>query len=237
MSAKWIVLKFGGTSVAGRPQWEAIASLARDRRAEGFRVLLVCSAVAGVTDRLNALADGPEQDEALSGIVDRHRALGRELGLHDEAWLPPARALLEECIETFRRNSDPPARAALLAVGEWLITRLGVCFLQQQGLEVAWVDARDALETAPEPELSPARQWLSAGCDAGADRALSEAWSRAGELLITQGFVARSADGRTALLRRVRYFGSLAGWPTGGRAAGDLDGRAGALQRRPPLLR
>ncbi len=202
MSAKWIVLKFGGTSVAGRPQWEAIASLARDRRAEGFRVLLVCSAVAGVTDRLNALADGPEQDEALSGIVDRHRALGRELGLHDEAWLPPARALMEECIETFRRNSDPPARAALLAVGEWLITRLGVCFLQQQGLEVAWVDARDALETAPEPELSPARQWLSAGCDAGADRALSEAWSRAGELLITQGFVARSADGRTALLGR-----------------------------------
>lgn len=202
MSAKWIVLKFGGTSVAGRPQWEAIASLARERRAEGFRVLLVCSAVAGVTDRLNALADRPGQDEALSGILDRHRALGRELGLPEESWLRPARVLLEESIETFRRDGDPPARAALLAVGEWLSTRLGAFFLRQQGLEAEWVDARDALETAPEPDLSPARQWLSAGCDARADPALGAAWSSAGDLLITQGFVARTADGRTALLGR-----------------------------------
>jgi diaminopimelate decarboxylase/aspartate kinase len=87
-------------------------------------------------------------------------------------------------------------------MGEWFSTRLGACFLQQQGLEAAWVDAREALEISPEPELSPARQWLSAGCDARADRALNATWSEAGGLLVTQGFVARSPDGRTALLGR-----------------------------------
>jgi len=41
----WLVLKFGGTSVSGRPQWETIASLAGQRIDDGNRVLLVCSAV------------------------------------------------------------------------------------------------------------------------------------------------------------------------------------------------
>ena len=85
MAAKWIVLKFGGTSVASRPNWEAIASLARDRQAEGFRVLLVCSAVAGVTDCLNELADRPAGHAGLNEILDLHRALGRELGVQEGA--------------------------------------------------------------------------------------------------------------------------------------------------------
>ncbi|HET6593348.1 MAG TPA: hypothetical protein VFG48_10575, partial [Xanthomonadales bacterium] len=59
MQASWIVMKFGGTSVAGRPQWETIAALARDRLDQGQRVLLVCSALAGVTNLLSALADDP----------------------------------------------------------------------------------------------------------------------------------------------------------------------------------
>jgi diaminopimelate decarboxylase/aspartate kinase len=202
VSAKWIVLKFGGTSVAGRPQWDAIASLAQDRRAAGFRVLLVCSAVAGVTDRLSELADRPGGDGALDGVLDLHRALGRELAVREEDWLPPGRTLLEECLENVRRSPAPPTRASLLAAGEWLSTRLGALFLQQQGLEIGWVDSREALATTPEPELSPARQWLSADCVAGPDRALNASWSDVSGLLITQGFVARSPDGRTALLGR-----------------------------------
>ena len=202
MSAKWIVLKFGGTSVASRPNWEAIASLARDRQDEGFRVLLVCSAVAGVTDCLNELADRPAGHAGLNEILDLHRALGRELGVQEGDWLPQGRALLEECVEALRQESAPAARAALLAMGEWFSTRLGACFIRQQELDVAWVDAREALEISPEPELSPARQWLSADCDARADRALTASWSGVGGLLVTQGFVARSPDGRTALLGR-----------------------------------
>ena len=86
MSEKWIVLKFGGTSVAGRKQWDTIASIAQARQAEGFRVLLVCSAIAGVTDQLNALAYKPDSSRRRAELLDVHIKLGRELGV-DESTL------------------------------------------------------------------------------------------------------------------------------------------------------
>jgi len=195
-------MKFGGTSVAGRPQWEGIARLVRGRRAEGFRVLLVCSAVAGVTNRLEALANDPGDQAALRNLVDLHRRLGQDLGVHESRWLPRAEAQLQECIQRLQRDPGPPAQAGLLALGEWLATELGAGFLQQQGLDVTWVDAREGLEILPEPELSPSRQWLSAACAAGADVDLAARWSELNPTVITQGFVARGAGGRTALLGR-----------------------------------
>lgn len=210
----WVVLKFGGTSVAGRAQWDVICELARERRAEGCRVLLVCSAVAGVTNRLAALADravigpvvrseaGAGADDGMRELIDVHRALGRDLGVDERRWLPRATTLLQECVATLRREPGPPASAALLATGEWLSTQIGTCFLRQQGLEAAWVDAREALEASPEPGLSPARQWLSASSAAGADPALSTLWSGIAPVLVTQGFVARNGEGRTVLLGR-----------------------------------
>ena len=41
MTDKWLVLKFGGTSVSGAKQWETIESLARQRLDQGYRVVLV----------------------------------------------------------------------------------------------------------------------------------------------------------------------------------------------------
>ena len=40
MTEPWLVLKFGGTSVSGKQQWETIASLASQRVDDGNRVLL-----------------------------------------------------------------------------------------------------------------------------------------------------------------------------------------------------
>jgi len=195
-------MKFGGSSVAARAQWEVIASLARSRRLEGHRVLLVCSAVAGVTDRLTALAERPAARDALTELIDLHRTLGRELGLYERDWLAPARDLIETSLGAVGQDPTPASRAALLATGEWLSTRMGALFLRQNGLDIAWVDAREALQTESEPDLSPARRWLSAGCAAGADSVLNTRWSDLGDILITQGFVARCPDGRTALLGR-----------------------------------
>jgi len=195
-------MKFGGTSVAGRPQWETIAALVRDRQAECRQVLVVCSAVAGITNRLTLLADNPHSDADLKDLVDLHRELGRELGVDERHWLAPAVTLLQECVDRLRRDAGPPARAALLAAGEWMSTQIGSHFLRRQGLEATWVDAREALEVEVEDELSPSRQWLSARCAAGPDSALQSLWSGLGQVLITQGFIARSADGRTALLGR-----------------------------------
>ena len=195
-------MKFGGTSVAGRPQWDTIVSLARARHAEGCRVLLVCSAVAGVTNRLTALAERPDSAAAVQELIDLHRDLAADLGVEEGTWLPRALTLLQESLDGLARDPGPAARAGLLAVGEWLSTQLGVRFLRQQGLDAAWVDAREALEVLTEEDLSPARQWLSASCAAGPDSALGSLWSGLSPVLITQGFIASGPDGRTALLGR-----------------------------------
>ena len=54
-AAEWIVLKFGGTSVASLPNWRNIAHVVRERRVGGARILVVHSALSGVTDRLEKL--------------------------------------------------------------------------------------------------------------------------------------------------------------------------------------
>jgi diaminopimelate decarboxylase/aspartate kinase len=198
---KWIVLKFGGTSVAGKPQWDVIAELMQARREAGYRVLLVCSAVAGVTNALGALAGQPNSTRRLQAVLQTHRRLGAELGVDERLWLPRANALFDQRLQDLLHDPGPRNQAALLALGEWLSTRIGSHFLSRQ-TAVDWVDARDALEAVPEKDLSPARRWLSAACAAGEDPGLESRWSGLAPVLLTQGFVARTDAGDTVLLGR-----------------------------------
>ena len=201
MAGKWLVLKFGGTSVAGRRQWETIASLAGARRDEGYRVLLVCSAVAGVTDQLTSLAHHPDSEPRLADLLDLHCNLSSRLGVDSNEWLPEAEAGFEHCLEKISREPSPSATAELLAIGEWLSTRIGAAFLRQN-LDVGWVDAREALEIVAEADLSPARRWLSASCKPGPDKVLARRWAKLNSILLTQGYVASTSNGETALLGR-----------------------------------
>ena len=205
METKWIVLKFGGTSVAGRRQWDTIAQLASERRDSGYRVLLVCSAVAGVTNRLSELAELAANPAAAKTVLDEieqlHCSLAEQLGVDTSPWLPKARAHIEESLRQLAIESGPRHRAALMATGEWMSTQMGAAFLARS-LEVDWVDAREALHTVEELNLSPARRWLSATCQPGFDPELEENWRTMAPVLITQGFIARVEDGSTALLGR-----------------------------------
>ena len=201
MAEKWIVLKFGGTSVAGRRQWEVIADLARTRHDQGYRILLVCSAVAGVTNRLTALANQPGSESRLDELLEIHRGLSDDLGLDPEHWLPAAEKQIRLCLDGIIERPGPSSTASLLALGEWLSTRIGFGFLRKH-LDVSWVDARDALEILPEPDLSPARYWLSASCEPGQDSKLADRWRKLAPILITQGFIVRTPEGATALLGR-----------------------------------
>src|SRR5665213_627987 len=53
--SSWVVLKFGGTSVSNLANWRNIAAVVRSRLAAGTRVLVVHSAISGITDRLETL--------------------------------------------------------------------------------------------------------------------------------------------------------------------------------------
>ena len=55
MTRPFVVLKFGGTGVATVERWAAIADVVLSRRSEGYTPVLVCSAVAGMSNLLDSL--------------------------------------------------------------------------------------------------------------------------------------------------------------------------------------
>jgi len=216
----WVVLKFGGTSVATRPGWNNIARLVRERRAEGFRVLVVVSALSGVTNALQSLIDcarrGESLDGAVAALVDRHLAFARELdlasapGLHE--WLSRLAALAAAPRDG---GNDFSWQAEVLALGELMSSALGAHFLDAQGLQGEWLDAREFLHAVPLPNASDWAAWLSVNCRCAPDRETQAALARRSPVLITQGFIARNGEGRTVILGRggsdtsAGYYGGL----------------------------
>jgi len=204
--SEWIVLKFGGTSVSTRANWQNIAQVAAERRASGARVLIVCSAVAGVTDRLERLLDAATaqaQQEQLRAIRERHRQLAAELGVplgeNVERYLAELGELAE--VALVGEVSDR-TRAHVMASGELIATALGARFLSARGLDALWVDARGLLRAEERPAASAKANVLSAVCAFAPDAALEEKLAPLAPIIITQGFIASDAEGGTVLLGR-----------------------------------
>jgi len=81
-----VVLKFGGTSIAGPEQWRVVGDVVAQRLGEGLRPVVVHSALPGVTDLLSSLLDGgdTERDEGLATLSRRVWALASELDVREE---------------------------------------------------------------------------------------------------------------------------------------------------------
>jgi diaminopimelate decarboxylase/aspartate kinase len=220
-ASDWIVLKFGGTSVSRRDRWDTIGRLMQERaRDEGARVLVVVSALQGVTNELQALCEqGIASDEfarRIEALVERHRAYAAELGVDGDAVLGARFAGLRALADDPRRaTAELDWQAELLAQGELLSSTLGVAYLQAQGLPVGWVDARDFLRAVALPNQNAWSRRLSVSCSYSADATVNDTLASFGKLLVTQGFIARSQDGGTAILGRggsdtsAAYFGAL----------------------------
>ncbi len=205
MATRWVVLKFGGTSVSTPERWRVIAELAARRVAEGLRPLIVCSALSGVSNQLEALlvlAVEGRHEEALTALRQRHLELGAGLGIDAPERLADDFEELSRLAlaASLLREAGPALKARVMAFGELMSTRLGTAFLESQGLATHWLDARTALEAREE---SGARAYLSATCDFERDEALSERLAGLdGTAIITQGFIARNREGQTVLLGR-----------------------------------
>lgn len=205
-AVRWVVLKFGGTSVSSEPNWRSIAATARARLADGDRVLIVHSALSGVTDRLEKLltvALSGDAEAALASLRQRHHELAASLGV-DAAplgkWFDELAALARD-ITTAQTLSDR-LRARVMAMGELLATELGAQYLRSQGLAVSWVDARQLLRAEQREAATEKAGYLSATCDFRPNPAVQETLSALTPLVITQGFIASDAVGDTVLLGR-----------------------------------
>ena len=218
---RWIVLKFGGTSVSRRHRWDTIGKLAKKRAEEtGSRVLVVVSALSGVTNELTAIADGAaDSRDRVAALVERHEGFLAELGLGREV-LAERLAALQGLLDDARAATRPlDWQAEVLGQGELLSSTLGAAYLRASGLDMGWMDARHWLAALPpQPNQSDWSQRLSVNCQWRADAEWLERFrAQPTRLLITQGFISRHADGGTAILGRggsdtsAAYFGALLG--------------------------
>ena len=198
---QWLVMKFGGSSVSSAQRWTTIAEQAGRGIKSGRHVLIVVSALTGVTDLLTGLADESRQS-GRKGILDeiaiRHRRLMQDLALgscpeFEDRWQELAALNLEN---QFPLNAA--SRAGLLAYGELLSSALGKRVLQQFELPVVLQDARHCLHAAVQGVHNP----LTVRCLDHADPALEEQLADQSQLHITQGFIVSGPDGETCLLGR-----------------------------------
>ncbi len=199
-SRHWVVMKFGGSSVASAAGWSTIRQQAEEHLGRGNRVLVVVSALSGVTTLLSRLADGvdEEQKDAIGEELSaRHHDLLSGLGLQagaafDSHW-KRCLSLLEAC----GPRLDDHRRAQLLACGELLSSAIGQQVLEAAGLQAAWQDARELLQALPSTT-----DVLSARCSDETDPRLGPRLAAQGRLHITQGFIAAGPQGQTCLLGR-----------------------------------
>jgi diaminopimelate decarboxylase/aspartate kinase len=206
-ASSWIVLKFGGTSVSSLPNWRNVAQIAAARRSAGARVLIVHSALTGVTDLLERLLESALQGAyapTLEAIMQRHRDLALALAISLDEQIERHFEELSQIaagIALVGEASDR-TRARVMATGELMATDLGARFLRSQGLEVEWLDARTLLKAEERRGASARASVLSATCDFAPDLQLRQRLEDSVGLFVTQGFIASDAEGSTVLLGR-----------------------------------
>lgn len=203
----WVVMKFGGSSVSTAENWDTIAELVQCRIADGLRPVIVHSALKGVSNALEEIlqiAEAGDRSDHLDLVRTQHYELAEALGLDGPALLDETLHQLDQLVAGVRlvKEVSVRVRVRIMALGELMSTRLGAGFLTRMGLPVQWVDARDLLVSNTRSGRNPVNAYLSATCDFAPDTAMQATLATFGQVILTQGFIARNKAGATVLLGR-----------------------------------
>jgi aspartokinase/homoserine dehydrogenase 1 len=206
---KWVVHKFGGSSVADASCFRRVADIIE--ASTNPREAVVLSACRGVTDALLGLVTLAEQPDgpiasAIEQLKRRHEKLAAEL-LSRSAYEAYRTLLNKDCrdiagvLQTVRliRAATDSMRDVISGYGEIWSTRLFAPFLRERGRvpgEVLWIDARQVVVVEWGP-LGPAVQWSAS------ERNLRQLVPKdfQGRLIVT-GFVATTTTGIQTTLGR-----------------------------------
>lgn len=204
-----VVMKFGGTSVATPERWTTIANMMQREQDYGRKPFVVCSALSGVTNKLETLIaaceEGGDTRSLLSVIRGQHEQLAKDLGISLGTQFEFEWNALTERVESCRAGESVPAhlKANMLAAGERLSTRLGAQWLNENGYRVRWKDVTEILDSITIPESNDEQHFLASPCNYNYKPELAKEFlDDSAEAWITQGFTARDDQGRTVLLGR-----------------------------------
>ncbi len=193
------VLKFGGTSVGSAERMRGVADIVVNDEPK----IVVLSAMSGTTNSLVAISDKLYADDkrgAKRAIVDleqKYFETVQALYKADE-FKEKANAIIKEhfdFMKSFVLNVfNLFQERALLAQGELLSTKMFHLFLEESGVESAWLPALDfmRINRDEEPDMDYIRE-----------HAMKEIEKRKGiKLFITQGYICRNSFGEIDNLKR-----------------------------------
>jgi len=204
----WQVLKFGGNSVSNLACWQTIATIIKKHLLQPTRILVVCSALGGISNKLEAIlkaAVTSQHEDLLAEIILSHQKLATELGVdlraHVGAELDDLQKLLTGI--SLLREISPGTHAKVMSFGEILLTKLGAAYLEKNCFPTTWCDARSLLISADEAHAHVQSQYLAAKCHYQTDPAVIKALNAVPTTVaLTQGFIASNSQGETVLFGR-----------------------------------
>ncbi len=202
---RWVVHKFGGTSVAGPERYRGVARIVRGytRAPQG----VVVSAMSKVTDALLELVERARRREsyeaALEALVARHAETASTLlpAAEAERMTGIVRGDARDLGDVLRavhlgRSASELTEELVSGYGEIWSAQMLCAHLRAEGVEAAWLDARDVLTVRPS-ELGPRIDWV-------ASSEKLDAWlaQHATRTLVITGFVASTPEGVPTTLKR-----------------------------------
>ena len=207
---KYLVMKFGGTSVEDATAIARTAGIVEGRRKRGYQPIVVVSAMAKVTDQLllaAAAAARGDRGEALAitaRLRARHKVTATELNTNP-AWLDAEFDALEEVVRGLAAVGELTPRISdmIVSYGERLSSRMiGEYFAERVtdgvGMNGVHVDARSCIVTDDQhtravPDDALIEQRLKVHVLPHAD---------AGRTVVMGGFIGATESGVTTTLGR-----------------------------------
>lgn len=212
MADRTLVMKFGGTSVGSVEAMQQAAGIIKDARSNWDRVVVVTSAISGVTNALLESASqaaagnlGTLQETELS-LQSRHEQIARAL-IGEEALRDGFQGELTGLVATFSDlcraisvlgEATPRALDAVASLGERLSMRLLAAICQSQGLAAQSVESTSLIITndnfqAAHPDFAATAQ---------ATRSVLNPILSAGVVPVVTGFIGATPTGVVTTLGR-----------------------------------
>ncbi len=229
---KYLVMKFGGTSVEDAVAIARTAGIVEGRRKRGYQPIVVVSAMAKVTDQLLlAAATAARGDRAGALAVTarlraRHKVTAADLNT-DAGWLDAEFDAMEEILRGLAAVGELTPRISdmIVSYGERLSSRMIGEYFAVRGLDGVHVDARacimtDNQHTRAVPDDALIEERLKVHVLPHAD---------AGRTVVMGGFIGSTVSGVTTTLGRggSDFTGALVGGGVGAEAIEiwtDVDG-------------
>lgn len=156
-----LVMKFGGTSVGSAAAIEGVAAIARDQLNAWDHVVVVVSAMSGVTDlllggaRMAATGKGEAYRELAATLREKHNAALAELvsDQHERATVGAQIGHMLDEFELLCRSvhvlgeASPRALDAIASMGERMSARIVAATMRARGLRAEAVDATELIVT------------------------------------------------------------------------------------------